>query len=315
METGLILQPSRVFMNFDSLIQQISPLLYRIGTAGVPIFLLNTPEPVIIDSGCSYTGEVYADAVKKITGGRDPGWCLVTHSHFDHVGAAGYFKKKFPDIRIAGSGLAREITLKPKAVQHIAGLNQFAEKEDDRDFSGNPTPFREFEIDTVLHEGDIIETGGNLYVRTIETPGHTRDSLCFFAEEQKILFTGDSGGILHFDGYLFYDFLSGCIPYIDSLKRLCGTGAEIICPGHYGVIQGGKASEYLERLVPGCLEFIEYAAGILAEENSDIKRTIDRVKKIEYDVLAGPKQPEPAYLLNLEARIRSVAAFCDNRNG
>ena len=36
------------------------------------------------------------------------------------------------------------------------------------------------------------------------------------------------------------------------------------------------------------------------------------IKKIEYDHIEGPKQPEPAYLLNLEARIKAVAKRMNN---
>jgi glyoxylase-like metal-dependent hydrolase (beta-lactamase superfamily II) len=275
----------------------------------VSVFLIDTPQPILIDSGCSYTAEIYADAIREITGGRDPELCLLTHTHFDHVGGVGYFRKVFPGMKTAGSAFAREITLKPHAVRHIAGLNEFAEKEDDGRFTDNPTQFHEFEIDRVLYDGDIVETGENLTLKVIETPGHSRDCLCFFIPEHKILFTGDSGGIRHFSGYVFYDFLSGCGPYMDSLKKLYSTGAEIICPSHYGIIQGKNAAEYFERLVPGCYEFIEKVSGILVEEGYDIERTVNRMKEIEYDVLEPPRQPEPAYLLNLRARVRSVAAL------
>jgi hypothetical protein len=42
------------------------------------------------------------------------------------------------------------------------------------------------------------------------------------------------------------------------------------------------------------------------EENEDVDRIKKRIRAHEYDVNPGPKQPEPAYLINLEARIKAV---------
>jgi hypothetical protein len=42
------------------------------------------------------------------------------------------------------------------------------------------------------------------------------------------------------------------------------------------------------------------------EESGDLRRVLQRIRKIEYDPLPTPKQLEAAYVINLEARIRSV---------
>lgn len=296
-------------MSLDAIIKKISPVLYRIGDLGVPVFLVDAPDPVIIDTGYSCTGELYAGAVKQILGKRKPRWCLITHSHFDHVGAAGYFKKLFPGMIVAGSELARKITCKQKTIEHIASLNLFAENNSCQNFSYAKTSFHPFQIEKVLAEGDVINLGNSLYISVLETPGHTRDSLCFFMEGHKILFTGDSGGIFHDGGYVFYDFLSGCLPYMDSLSKICGTGAEIICQGHYNVIKDASAHTYLKNLIPGCLSFINLASRVLNDHGDDIKTSMKIIKSLEYDHLDEPKQPEPAYLLNLEARLRSVFSY------
>lgn len=296
-------------MLLDDLIEEISPGLYRIGDLGVPIFLIDATSPVLIDSGYSFTGELYAEAVKKILGKRGPRWCLITHTHFDHVGAVGYFKKLFPEMQIAGSEIARQIVSKQKALDHIASLNHFAENLYLTDTPSCNTPFTPFQIETVLSENDILSIGESLHVSVIETPGHTKDSLSFFLNEHKTIFTGDSGGIFHESGYAFYDFLSGCAPYLHSLNKICNICPEIICQGHYNVIKGTESEKYIKELVPGCLKFIKLVSEILAKQNGDINSCMNIIKSLEYDVLSEPKQPEPAYLLNLEARIRSVFSY------
>jgi hypothetical protein len=44
-------------------------------------------------------------------------------------------------------------------------------------------------------------------------------------------------------------------------------------------------------------------------EQGDLARIMARIKEVEYDPLPAPKQPEPAYLMNLGPRVKSVAAF------
>jgi len=39
-----------------------------------------------------------------------------------------------------------------------------------------------------------------------------------------------------------------------------------------------------------------------------------RVKAIEYDLIREPKQSEPAYLLNLEAKINAIQKRLENRS-
>jgi hypothetical protein len=41
-------------------------------------------------------------------------------------------------------------------------------------------------------------------------------------------------------------------------------------------------------------------------EKGDLRRVIERIRETEYDPLPSPKQTEPAYMINLEARIKSV---------
>lgn len=293
----------------DEFIIKVSPFIYRIGSLGVPIYLLDTPKPVIIDAGYSIAGSFYANAIRKILGHRQPELCLITHAHFDHVGSLGFLKTEFPSLKALASSRSKEISAKPKSMDHIAGLNNFAAELETEMLAPDKSPFLPFEIDEIISDGDRIALGNSIFVDVIETHGHTRDSLCFNIDSEKVLFTGDSGGIMHDSGYLFFDFLSGCAPYLKSLETICSTNARIICPGHYNVIMDKLAESYLKNLVPACLKFIDLVSAVLDDQNFDLGKTMQIIKSLEYDVLNHPKQPEPAYLLNLEARVGSVSSF------
>jgi glyoxylase-like metal-dependent hydrolase (beta-lactamase superfamily II) len=64
----------------------------------------------------------------------------------------------------------------------------------------------------------------------VYTPGHSPASICVYAKESKILFTGDH--ILGI-GTTVVDAPEGDMTqYIDSLKKLLKYDIRLICPGH-----------------------------------------------------------------------------------
>ena len=76
--------------------------------------------------------------------------------------------------------------------------------------------------------------------------------------------------------------------------------------GHLFVYTLGDVRRYLRESLAACGKFYNLVANYLSEEQRDLQQAKKRIKAIEYDSKMGIKQPEPAYLLNLEARIKAV---------
>ena len=94
--------------------------------------------------------------------------------------------------------------------------------------------------------------------------------------------------------------------YKDLREHIKALEANILCPGHLFVYSGADTVDYLERAETACIDFrrmVETLAKVAGGQQSEIIR---KIKAIEYDSNPGPKQPEPAYLINLEARIKAV---------
>jgi glyoxylase-like metal-dependent hydrolase (beta-lactamase superfamily II) len=97
---------------------------------------------------------------------------VLTHAHFDHVGAAGDIKEK---------------TGAPIAV-HEADVGLYGGVKDQAAFWGyklDPLPAP----DRLLSEGDIIEAG-TLSFTVVHTPGHSPGSICLYVG--NAVFTGDT---------------------------------------------------------------------------------------------------------------------------
>ena len=136
-----------------------------------------TKECVIIDCGALFTSERLAikDYIEKNE--LSPVHLLNTHLHFDHVWGNSYLYSTF--------GLMTE------ANQHDMYLYEDVHKQV-LDFCGQNWEEDFFApLGKGLVENDII-TFGNHKLSVIATPGHTPGGICFYCEEEKVLFSGDS---------------------------------------------------------------------------------------------------------------------------
>jgi len=288
---------------------QIIEDFYSIGHPAIPVFLMDGVCPLIFDAGFTFLGEIYAKEIKKILGDRQVEYLFLTHAHFDHCGAVSILKKHFPLMKVITSKKAKDILGRPNAIKLIKALNQASEEvvgDIEIDFASS-SEFEPFEIDKTVKDGDIFKISNGLNIRIIETPGHTSDCLSFYIQEKKILISSEAAGQPDLTGYIVSDCLLDYDQYFSSMKRLSLLDIEILCPGHLFVYTGDDAKKYLGESMLECEKFRKLVELCVDEEDGDLDRVKIRIKKMEYDGNDGPKQPEPAYLLNLEARIKAVA--------
>ena len=288
---------------------QIIEDFYSIGHPAIPVFLIDGVSPLIFDAGFAFLGEIYAGEIKKILGDRQVEYLFLTHAHFDHCGSVSILKKHFPLMKVITPKKAKDILGRPNAIKLIKALNQASEEitgDIEIDFASS-CEFEPFEIDKTVKDDDILKISNGLNIRIIETPGHTSDCLSYYIQEKKILISSEAAGQSDLTGYIVSDCLLDYDQYFSSMKRLSLLDIEILCPGHLFVYTGDDAKKYLRESMLECERFRKLVELCLDEEGGDLDRVRIRIKKIEYDSKDGPKQPEPAYLLNLEARIKAVA--------
>ncbi len=289
---------------------RIADDLYVLGNPAIPVFLLDGEHPTIIDTGFSFLGHLYAREISGILGRRHPERCLLTHAHFDHCGSVATLATYFPDMQIMASEAARNVLMRPNAIALIRKLNHASRitasyiTVTDK----NLPEFSPFKIDHILKEGDVIEVSRNRTIQVFETPGHTRDSLSFYIPEIKTLFCGESCGIMDSTGYIFADCLVNYDQYMASIRKLSLLKTDIVCQAHWFVFTGQDAVDFISRSQTSCNEFRHWVKQLLDEENGDISQVMARIKSIEFDCKINHVQPESAYLLNLEARIKAAGS-------
>ena len=133
-------------------------------------------ECAIIDCGAYYPAEREAIVRYIREGGLKPVRLLATHGHLDH--------------NFGNDTILWEFGLKPEVgagdEKLMRGLARQAEQ-----FYGitldTPCPA----VGRFFEEGETIRVGSH-GMTVIETPGHSNGSVCFYCEEEKVLFSGDT---------------------------------------------------------------------------------------------------------------------------
>lgn len=161
----------------------------------------NTNEGFLVDPGAD--AEILANVVENIK--MKPKFILLTHGHWDHIGAVVELKDKF-NIPFYIS----------------ANDNDMIQSGQDT-YGSTPNP------DGYLKEGDTFKFADKT-IRVIETPGHTPGGVCFLVD--KSLFTGDTliNGTIGRT-----DFVGGSFEtLVSSVRRKLATLPEDIkvYPGH-----------------------------------------------------------------------------------
>ncbi len=146
----------------------------------------------------------------------NPKMILLTHGHFDHIGAVKELQKEYPGLPVYISQADQEL---------LAGDDKTGALG--RRFIHNMEPYT-FPVDGFLREGEDLALD-ELTVKVMATPGHTKGSVCLLCG--STMFSGDTL-FLHDCGRT--DLYGGSFPEIcTSLRKLAAlTGDYTVRPGH-----------------------------------------------------------------------------------
>lgn len=273
------------------------------GNVAMPVYLIaGTRLCVLIDSGMTVMGPVYMDEVRScIEHSSVPLYLLLTHSHYDHVGSIPYLQKRIPVLKVGGYRTIDNVLQSSRAVELITSLNRDGERMlsiDDPEIA-----FRPFRLDMPLEGGETFDTGDDV-LEAIYTPGHTKDSMCYYLRGARIMFTGEAAGVKTPSGDILPEFLTSYRSYLEGLEKLRGYPVDYIAVGHGPVIEGEEARRYIEDSIRATHAF---ARRIMAyyRESGSADEVVARIKGEDY-VQSGTGQPERAYTINLNAKVKAV---------
>lgn len=295
-------------MKFDGA-GKVTQDFFVAGPPSMPVYVLGGDEPVLFDAGFSSLARYYRSHIEEFLD-RAPKMIFLTHAHFDHCGAIGYFKKYFPGLKVAASQKAADILKRPNAVKLITELNQQVASQARNAGSQKVSedPFLPFTVDRVLQDGDAIELKGGLRIEVLATPGHTRDFLSYYIPQKKILVASEAVGVVQPDGQIVPEFLVDYQAYVDSMQKLAKLDVEVLCQGHHFIHMGSASvKDYISRSLAATRDFRAWFFELLESQGGDLDKIITIIKSEEYDPRPHPKQAEIAYMMNLTTRVKHLA--------
>jgi glyoxylase-like metal-dependent hydrolase (beta-lactamase superfamily II) len=182
-------------------------------------------ELVMIDSGAGKGAQAIERNIRGIP--LDPdriSYLILTHCHVDHIGAAKHFQDAY-HCRVAAHELDAE------AIQtgdpSLTAASWYGMK------------LPRMQVDRLLHgEHEVLAVGG-AELHCIHTPGHTPGSIGIYLDRggKRVLFGQD----IH--GPFSREFNSNIDDWRESMEKLIGLGADILCEGHFGIFSGKKRVE------------------------------------------------------------------------
>jgi glyoxylase-like metal-dependent hydrolase (beta-lactamase superfamily II) len=110
--------------------------------------------------------------------GMLPAAILLTHGHFDHIGAVRELLSVY-DIPVVASRAAEEFLSDLSKVAPAGSEEYFHEAQ------------LHFPVSKYADHEELVEYAG-FPITCLATPGHTSDGMCFFFPTEGVLFSGDS---------------------------------------------------------------------------------------------------------------------------
>lgn len=140
------------------------------------VFSDETGECAVIDCGAWYDEEHKAVADYINSHHLKPTHLLCTHGHFDHIMGNQQLFTAYgikPEVHSGDAFLISDINSQLHAMMGIS------------------VSIAQPPIGRWLTDGDIISVGSH-QLKVLHTPGHTPGGVCFYCEQEQVLFSGDT---------------------------------------------------------------------------------------------------------------------------
>ena len=230
--------------------------MYRVTAgSGGESFLIDAGRVVsLYDCGMAYCAPGLIKNIKdklEEIGKEKPDMVLLSHSHYDHIGALPYIIKEWPNIKVYGLEKLSKVFSSDQAKETIKRLGESAREKYTKEGEEKIEIITHgLRVDRILADGEEFDMG-DYTVKAIKTPGHTDCSVSYLLKEKEgehktIFFLSESVGVLESENFLHTSILKSFDDTILSAKKCKDVNADILISSHYGVVPEETKDRYFD---------------------------------------------------------------------
>jgi len=202
---------------------------------------------IIVDTGTRKNFNALRNVLNE-PGYAEPGitHLVLTHTHYDHCQSARRLKEKY-NCKIvvsanAEASIANGYTRLPKGTNFLSNtIVRMGRRIGKPQYGYDP-----FEPD-ILVDGDYHLRIGDVYVKIIETPGHSADSISILVDDEVALVGDAMFGVLK--NSIFPPFADDIKMMIRSWGKLLATPCNTFLPGHGKAISRERLQYQYEKYI------------------------------------------------------------------
>lgn len=253
----------------------------------------------LLDNGFAFCGEEMVKNIKDTLGDRKLDYILLTHSHYDHLSGTPYIIRAYPDVKVVANDHTANVIVRDGAKKVMRQMNAAAAQSYSAgEFEDLTDSLR---VDIVVKDDDVVDLG-DFRFKVCGFPGHTKCSIGFYSEEERLLLSCETLGVYIGDEKLACQYLVGYQMSIDSIDRALALDIEKMLIPHTGIVEGERCENLLkasrELAVNGAKEIV-YGF----REGKDEKELLTILKEKYYTPYVRKLQPEAAFDLNAKYMI------------
>lgn len=274
------------------------------GPGGEAILILGSEKTALYDCGMACFADNLIENLKTVLNaeGKTLDYILLSHTHYDHIGALPYVLQVWPEAQVCGLQKAKEVFAHPNARATMERLGNNAKAL--YGVEGIEITAAGMRVDRVLADGDSISLGAET-ITAYETKGHTDCSASYLLSPEKILFTSESTGMQVTSMLVQTSPLKSYDDCFASAARLKTFDVNDLILPHYGRLPSFRNQTYFD-------DFIKEAEleQHMLEEAIRQGRSDDELLQLHmrryWSEKRNKAQPFAAYALNTQIIIRQL---------
>ena len=274
------------------------------GPGGEAILILGSEKTALYDCGMACFADNLIENLKTVLNaeGKTLDYILLSHTHYDHIGALPYVLQVWPEAQVCGLQKAKEVFAHPNARATMERLGNNAKAL--YGVEGIEITAAGMRVDRVLADGDSIRLGAET-ITAYETKGHTDCSASYLLSPEKILFTSESTGMQVTSMRVQTSPLKSYDDCFASAARLKTFDVNDLMLPHYGRLPSFRNQTYFDDFIKEA-ELEQHMLEEAIRQGLSDDELLQLHMRRYWSEKRNKAQPFAAYALNTQIIIRQL---------